>query len=219
MKNASTILAVIGIIGVLAVAGYFYTQMQTYAPADITGEQDTAPAVNPASVPPVEPVAAEPIAPTPVPTINPVSTPVEPIAAAPVPEDENTAEEATENAPSDVTDAPAPNPADIDMPTDADMPLPQDQSLDATSQPTTVAEVDADPAEWTACTTDTDCAPVGTECCAANYTNAVNNKFADAWTAKHPKQDCDPGMACIMMMPIAHCVAGNCTMNANPSDD
>lgn len=64
--------------------------------------------------------------------------------------------------------------------------------------------------EWTACETDDECVAIGTECCEANYTRAVNVNFVDIWRAANPKQDCAADTMCIMMIKVATCQNGQC---------
>jgi Flp pilus assembly protein TadG len=66
--------------------------------------------------------------------------------------------------------------------------------------------------EWTACETDDQCIAIGTECCQANYSQAVNVNFADMWRVANPKQDCAPDVMCIMMVKTARCEKGQCTV-------
>ena len=73
---------------------------------------------------------------------------------------------------------------------------------------------EAMPSEWTQCSSDADCTPVGTECCDAQYTQAINAQFLEAWKANHPKQSCAPTTACIMMVPLARCENGACTVRS-----
>jgi hypothetical protein len=70
----------------------------------------------------------------------------------------------------------------------------------------------APPSDWDLCTTDTDCTPIGTECCDANFTRAVNVKYADAWRQANPRHECKPDTMCIMMVKTATCQQGRCTV-------